>query len=45
MAGLSTNAKFLFVISSNVDLIKDICIKENLKFDIYSINNNGVHTI
>ena len=45
MAGLSTNAKFVYIISSNIELIKKICIKNNLNFSIFSINNNGIDTI
>ena len=45
MSGLSTNAKFLYVISSDTKLIEKICIENNLDFNIYSVNNNGVHII
>lgn len=45
MAGLSTNAKFLYVICSDTEFIKDICVKNNLDFNLYSINNNGVSII
>ena len=45
MAGLSTNAKFIYIISSDIELIKKICIKNNLNFNIFSINNNGIDTI
>lgn len=42
MAGLSTNAKFIYVISSDVGLIENICINQNLDYKLYSVNNNGV---
>ena len=45
MVGLSTNAKFVYIISPNTNLVEKICIKNNLNFSIYSINNNGITII
>ena len=42
MAGLSTNAKYVYIISKNTELIKDICSDKKIKYSLYSVNNNGV---
>lgn len=45
MYGLSTNAKYVYLITKEPKDIIDICTKNEINYDIYSINNNGVNII
>lgn len=45
MAGLTTNAKYLFAITTEIDVVKKICEENNLLYAIYDINNSGVKII